>query len=83
MDETEKFDPGIVVNSHRPWWWRIMGLRRRERRWWPIGLTAWGWVFVVLLVVVGGGVGFGEYSMQPDFCRSCHIMEPYYQAWQR
>ena len=19
--------------------------------------------------------------MQPDFCRSCHIMEPYYQAW--
>ena len=21
--------------------------------------------------------------MQPEFCRSCHIMEPYYQAWHR
>jgi nitrate/TMAO reductase-like tetraheme cytochrome c subunit len=37
-----------------------------------------------LLVVFGGGgtmAAFAEYSMQPDFCRSCHIMEPYYQAW--
>lgn len=37
---------------------------------------------VVLLFV--GFLGFIitiEISSQPFFCRSCHIMEPYYQAW--
>ena len=24
---------------------------------------------------------FVEYSMSPQFCNSCHIMEPYYSAW--
>jgi nitrate/TMAO reductase-like tetraheme cytochrome c subunit len=33
------------------------------------------------LLFMVGGAAFAEYSMQPDFCRSCHIMEPYYQAW--
>lgn len=25
--------------------------------------------------------GLAAYSTSPSFCRSCHIMEPYYQAW--
>jgi nitrate/TMAO reductase-like tetraheme cytochrome c subunit len=65
----------------RRWWWRVLGLRRRSGKWVPIGLTAWGVVLVLLVVVVGGGTGFAKYSTQPGFCRSCHIMEPYYEAW--
>jgi nitrate/TMAO reductase-like tetraheme cytochrome c subunit len=61
----------------------VVGLRRRNSKWLPIGLTVWGVVLVVLLVLVGAGAGLSHYSMQPEFCRSCHIMEPYYQAWHR
>jgi nitrate/TMAO reductase-like tetraheme cytochrome c subunit len=43
--------------------------------------TLWGWTLLGLLAASAGGAGFLEYSMQPDFCRGCHIMEPYYQAW--
>ncbi len=41
----------------------------------------WGWFVLVGLAAAGGTLGFLEYSMQPEFCRSCHLMEPYYQAW--
>jgi nitrate/TMAO reductase-like tetraheme cytochrome c subunit len=70
----------------RPWWMKVLGIRRREPgarfgRFLKIAPTKWG--YVLLLVFVGGvgSAAFAEYSMQPDFCRSCHIMEPYYQAW--
>lgn len=36
--------------------------------------------FVALLLLGLGGLY--EYSTSPGFCRSCHIMEPYYQAWE-
>jgi len=38
---------------------------------------------VLVVAAVVGSSSFAEYSMQPDFCRSCHIMEPYYQAWHK
>ncbi|MBI1336890.1 MAG: hypothetical protein GC164_08000 [Phycisphaera sp.] len=65
----------------RPLWWRLLGIKRRQGRFVRVKPSLWGWLLILLL---GGGVGFAgfvEYSMQPDFCRSCHIMEPYYQAW--
>jgi len=34
-----------------------------------------------MFALLVGFLGFAEYTMQPDFCRSCHLMEPYYQAW--
>ena len=65
---------------------KVFGIRRRESgarfgKFLKIAPTKWG--YVLLLVFVGGvgSAAFAEYSMQPDFCRSCHIMEPYYQAW--
>ena len=64
-------------------WWRILGLRRRPGKWVRIGLTLWGWFLLVFVIVVAGTAGLAEYSMQPDFCQTCHIMEPYYQAWHR
>jgi nitrate/TMAO reductase-like tetraheme cytochrome c subunit len=35
------------------------------------------------VLLVGVAVGFsGWYTSRPEFCRSCHIMEPYYVSWQ-
>ncbi|HLB55203.1 MAG TPA: cytochrome c3 family protein [Gemmatimonadales bacterium] len=34
---------------------------------------------VILLAVTT--VGFIEYSARPGFCKSCHIMQPYYDSW--
>ncbi len=34
-----------------------------------------------ILLIVGGTVGMIEFTNRPDFCRSCHYMEPYYDAW--
>lgn len=43
----------------------------------------WPWVLLALLVTLNiGGFTFYEYSNTPGFCRSCHLMEPYYDAWQ-
>ena len=67
----------------RPWWWRLLGLRRRRGRWLRVTLTIWGWLLLILVIGVIGAGGFAEYSMKPDFCRSCHLMEPYYEAWHR
>jgi cytochrome c nitrite reductase small subunit len=42
-------------------------------------------IAVVLGVVVIGGVGavgFWQYHEQPQFCATCHIMDPYLESWQ-
>lgn len=38
-----------------------------------------GVFFLLLLVMVGAA---GWYTSRPEFCNSCHIMEPYYKSWQ-
>jgi nitrate/TMAO reductase-like tetraheme cytochrome c subunit len=49
------------------------GLRRAGRFAW------WGLLLLPFLAVpVSYGV---EYSNTPQFCNSCHIMEPFYEAW--
>jgi len=39
---------------------------------------------LAIIAVLGlGFLGFAEHrTAQPDFCGSCHIMEPYYESWQ-
>lgn len=37
---------------------------------------------LILLVVAASGIGGAEYyTARPDFCGSCHIMDPYYDSW--
>jgi nitrate/TMAO reductase-like tetraheme cytochrome c subunit len=36
---------------------------------------------VLLVAGVLATAGAGWYTSRPEFCRSCHIMEPYYQSW--
>ncbi len=72
---------GSGAPTPRPLWMRLLGLRRREGGKLPFAPTRWGWALLVMLVAGIGMGAFAEYSMQPDFCRSCHLMEPYYQAW--
>ncbi len=69
-----------------PLWMRVLGIRKRGTDVKRLKLVRyapsfWGWCILGFVVFIGGGAAFAEYSMQPDFCRSCHIMEPYYQAW--
>ncbi|MCC6680311.1 MAG: NapC/NirT family cytochrome c [Phycisphaeraceae bacterium] len=72
--------------EQRGFWMKLLGLKRRgpERRrlrFVPVAPTLWGWLLIVMIVAGLGMGGFAEYSMQHDFCRSCHLMEPYYKAW--
>ncbi len=39
-------------------------------------------IAVLALVFLGGLIFFFEFSTSPQFCRSCHIMEPYYKSWE-
>jgi nitrate/TMAO reductase-like tetraheme cytochrome c subunit len=59
------------VNDEK--WWR------RKYKWIPAWLGVPGALVLAFLAVVAGSV---RYSESPSFCRSCHIMEPYYKAWQ-
>jgi nitrate/TMAO reductase-like tetraheme cytochrome c subunit len=52
--------------------------RSRWKRW----LIVTGIVCAVSLILGSAFVGVAEYkTSQPQFCSSCHIMEPYYETW--
>lgn len=36
---------------------------------------------VMAAIFFGGFIFLFEYSGNPQFCRTCHMMEPYYQSW--
>ncbi len=43
-------------------------------------------IAIILLAVVAvggvGAVGFWQYHERPEFCATCHIMQPYLESWQ-
>jgi nitrate/TMAO reductase-like tetraheme cytochrome c subunit len=54
--------------------------RSRAKRW-LIGTVV---VCLLLLILGSTFVGVAEYkTSQPQFCSSCHIMEPYYATWEK
>ena len=56
---------------------------RKKRRRWVRRLRMAGIVALVMAVLGGAGMGGAEYyTAQPNFCGSCHVMDPYYESWQ-
>src|SRR5579871_3803408 len=74
-------DPTPAPLAKRPRWQRLLGIKRRNGRFFRWSVTRWGAFLILFLSVMTGMGAFAEYSMQPAFCQSCHIMQPYYQAW--
>lgn len=51
---------------------------RRGRLW----LKRMGILAGILIIFGGGGLGGAEYyTSRPQFCGTCHIMEPYFESW--
>ncbi|MFO0974143.1 MAG: NapC/NirT family cytochrome c [Phycisphaerae bacterium] len=71
---------GVALSNFR-WGRAIMGVSGHRSAWFPWLFTTRGWAQAVVISLAFGTIGFGEYTMHPDFCQSCHIMQPYYQAW--
>ncbi|MBI2933733.1 MAG: NapC/NirT family cytochrome c [Planctomycetes bacterium] len=64
--------------------WRILGwlgIRRAPERRWGVRFRWKFYFYSVVFTLVAGLAGMSVYSTSPSFCRSCHIMEPYYQGW--
>lgn len=62
-----------------------MSLTHLSRRILARATTLAGTIFIASLFLLAGGsaVLFGavHHTAQPQFCNSCHIMEPYYESW--
>lgn len=62
---------------------KILGMERTPGRFWGFRFKFRFFVFaffgLIVLPLLGGAT---VYSTHPAFCRSCHIMEPYYKAWE-
>lgn len=55
--------------------------KRRRPRWYRITKRA-GIALIVLLVLSGVGLtGADYYTTRPNFCGTCHVMDPYYKSW--
>ncbi len=50
---------------------RRLGFRLRRR----------GWVILILFLMFAGSGGFLYVSTHSWFCKTCHIMKPYYASW--
>lgn len=48
----------------------------------PHLFTGIGLVAISLVGMVAVLLGIVHYSASPNFCRRCHIMEPYYKSWE-
>lgn len=52
----------------------------KQLRLWILRALALLAAFVLFAVVLTGAAGW--YTSRPQFCNSCHIMEPYYTSWE-
>jgi nitrate/TMAO reductase-like tetraheme cytochrome c subunit len=52
----------------------------RKLRWLLLRAAVLLAAFLLLLLFMVGAAGW--YTSRPEFCNSCHIMEPYYKSWQ-
>lgn len=81
VSDNPQGQPAASPASSRPLIMKLLGIRHRPGKRIAYVPTRWGWCLLLLISMFAGGGAFAEYSMQPSFCNSCHIMEPYYRAW--
>lgn len=83
MSDATPSSPSQVVpqTEKRSLLMRLLGIKRRPGKRISYGLTKWGALLLVGFILFCGGAGFMEYTMHPSFCTSCHLMEPYHDAW--
>lgn len=58
----------------------VPGRLRSKLRWFLLRASALAGAFLLLLALLTAFAGM--YTSRPEFCRSCHNMEPYYVSWQ-
>jgi len=71
--------PGWRVRWGGPMRQKLRALRRTAR-WLLIRAAMLVSMFLLFLLVVTGGAAW--YTSRSEFCKSCHIMEPYFKSWQ-
>ena len=59
----------------------IEGTIWQRLRWLLLRMAALLGAFLFVVALLTGVSGW--YTSRPEFCRSCHIMEPYYVSWQQ
>src|SRR5947199_178535 len=81
-----RYDTGAHQGPHPSWWRRSLlrlGIDATAEQRFRVCLRPR--FFAILGSTIGaaflGVLATAAYSESPSFCRSCHIMEPYYQAW--
>lgn len=72
---------------HAPFWRRSLaaiGIHVSHHKKWAVHLGPRFFATLAVSMAVGivGVGGMTVYSTSPQFCKSCHIMKPYYTAWQ-
>ena len=73
-------------DKKRTWWRKVLyfvGIDTWSTTKWSARLTPRFFIIVFSLLCVSfcSFLGVAKYSTSPSFCNSCHIMEPYYNAW--
>lgn len=57
-------------------------LAQKPKRTWRLWFYRAGFVALGVFLVAGVGlVGAEYYTSQPNFCGTCHVMDPYYESW--
>lgn len=86
----ERFGPGAAAGKrpepHPAWWSRALaraGVFISPGRRWRAQLQPRFFAVLAAGGLLGllGVLGGAKYSESPRFCKSCHIMQPYYDAW--
>ncbi len=63
-----------------------MSFTEFRQRVWDRGTSFLGKAFIASIFLLSGGTvamyGAVHHTAQPEFCNTCHIMEPYFKSWQ-
>ena len=75
-------DPGAPSPGIRRWLPNLPNRSTAWRgcRWIALRAGALLGIFVVFVLLMTASAGW--YTSRPEFCRSCHIMEPYFVSWE-